>query len=294
MDLDELRAFVAVVEKGSLVAAAESLRFARATLRRRIDELEVRAGVRLLNRSDRGVTPTEAGALLAERARHLLKEAGGLLSAVREVAADEGGELHFVGPLGLPPRATAGVLKVLQQTMPKLHVRLRFAADPLAALVEGVDAAFYLGARSATGRWRSLDVATLQQRLFASRDWLETHGTPTSLEALKDLPVLRWEAPGEPTDQLLLRDGSALEVRPRVVSPDIHLLRQCALDSMGLAFVPDASLLTALGADALVPVLPKLVGRELPVRIAVPASLSELPRIRTVFEALRRFLGVPG
>ncbi|MGB5311463.1 MAG: LysR family transcriptional regulator, partial [Polyangiales bacterium] len=48
MNLDELRAFVAVSETGSIVAAARSLNFARATLRRRLDELEARAGVPLL------------------------------------------------------------------------------------------------------------------------------------------------------------------------------------------------------------------------------------------------------
>ncbi len=62
MNLDELRAFVAVAETGSIVAAARSLNFARATLRRRLDELEARAGLPLLYRTAQGVTLTEAGA----------------------------------------------------------------------------------------------------------------------------------------------------------------------------------------------------------------------------------------
>jgi DNA-binding transcriptional LysR family regulator len=292
MDLDELRAFVAVVEKGSLVAAASSLRFARATLRRRIDELEARAGVRLLNRSDRGVTPTEAGVLLAERARLILKDATGLLEAVREVAADPQGSLHVVVPVGLPPQATAALLKLVNQMLPRLRLHLTLAIDPLAALGDDVDLAFYFGARAATGRWRSLDVVTIEQQLMASPKWLEVHGVPKTLEALAHVPLLRWEEPGVDSNTLPLRDGSSLSLRPHVVSPDIYLLRQCALDSMGVAFVPEGSTIPSIGAEPLVPVLPDLVGRALPVRIAVPASHSELPRVRALFDLLQRFLSV--
>ncbi|WP_293262739.1 LysR family transcriptional regulator [Nannocystis sp.] len=69
------RAFIAVVETGSFLSAATSLNVARATLRRRVDALEARAGVPLLERSARGVVVTEAGALLATRGRHVLQEA---------------------------------------------------------------------------------------------------------------------------------------------------------------------------------------------------------------------------
>ncbi|MFI5302702.1 MAG: LysR family transcriptional regulator, partial [Polyangiales bacterium] len=104
MDFDALRAFVAVVDSGSLVSAARVLRMARATLRRRVDELEISAGVPLLHRSPTGVTPTEAGSVLAERGRTILQEASVLLSRVREVGDEPAGELRLVLPVGLPPQ----------------------------------------------------------------------------------------------------------------------------------------------------------------------------------------------
>ena len=73
MDLEELRSFLAVVETGSFLAAATNLGVARATLRRRVDALEARAGVPLLERTARGVTVTEAGSVLMARGRQVVK-----------------------------------------------------------------------------------------------------------------------------------------------------------------------------------------------------------------------------
>jgi DNA-binding transcriptional LysR family regulator len=135
-------------------------------------------------------------------------------------------------------------------------------------------------------------VVTISEGLFATPQWLAQHGPPKSLEALAKLPVLRWAEPGVDPNTLPLRAGGVMQIRPRIVSPDMHLLRQCALSSVGLAFVPDAASVPAVWSDGLVPVLPALVGADLPLRIAVPAALSELPRVRAVFEALRGFLNV--
>ena len=93
MDLEEFRAFIAVVETGSFLAAATNLNLARATLRRRVDALEARAGVPLLERSARGVVVTEAGSLLASRGRHVLQEASALIASVREIGREPVGVL---------------------------------------------------------------------------------------------------------------------------------------------------------------------------------------------------------
>ena len=63
MDLDELRVFIAIVDRGSFAAAAKALRFPLATLRRRFDELEARMGVKLLERDHNGASPTSAVAM---------------------------------------------------------------------------------------------------------------------------------------------------------------------------------------------------------------------------------------
>lgn len=77
-----------------------------------------------------------------------------------------------------------------------------------------------------------------------------------------------------------------------MISTDIHMLRQCAAAGMGIAFVPDAGFAESEGSvDRLVPVLADEIGRERPLRVVVPAALSEIPRIRVVLSEIRKFLG---
>ena len=75
----------------------------RATLRRRIDQLEARAGVHLVDRTRLGAPLTEAGKVLAARGRLMVNEASALLASVREAGSEPAGELRVLLPIGLPP-----------------------------------------------------------------------------------------------------------------------------------------------------------------------------------------------
>jgi DNA-binding transcriptional LysR family regulator len=88
--------------------------------------------------------------------------------------------------------------------------------------------------------------------------------------------------------------AAGARVAPFLVSTDIHLLRLCAAEGMGIAFLPDAGFPEPAGIrDSLVPVLPDEVGRERSIRVVVPAVLSEIPRIRAVLAEIRSVLRPP-
>ena len=291
MDLDELRAFVAVAETGSIVAAARSLGFARATLRRRLDELEARAGVPLLHRTAQGAFPTEAGAVLAARGRRILQEASALLSSVREVGAEPQGELQFVFPVGLPPDSVTTLLSALQHKYPGLRFRIRYSEDPLAGLLEDVDVAVHFGSRSPSGSWVSYELFRLRECLLASPEYLERNHVPETVEDLNAHPLLAWDGPDTDPKAWPTRAGTILRVAPQMISPDIHMLRRAAVAGMGIAFLPDPGIAEAEdSSDRLVSVLPDLIGRERSLHAVVPAVLSEIPRIRAVLNEIRAFV----
>jgi len=290
MDLDELRAFVAVAETGSIVAAARSLSFARATLRRRLDELEARAGVPLLHRTAQGAIPTEAGAVLAARGRTILQEANALLSSVREVGAEPRGELRFVFPIGLPPDSVTLLLASLQQKYPRLSFRIHYSEDPLAGLLEDVDVAFHFGRRHPPGSWVSYELFRVHECLLASPSYLKRHGMPRTAADLHAHVLLAWDGPDTDPTAWPTHEGTTLRVTPQMTSPDIHMLRRCAAAGMGIAFVPSAETPTREDSDdTLVSVLPQLIGRERPLQAVMPAVLSEIPRIRAVLNEIRAF-----
>lgn len=75
IDLEQLRIFVAVAERGGFTRAAESLYISHSTTSRAVSALEEHLGVRLLERTSRSLSLTQAGELLLERGRRLLSEA---------------------------------------------------------------------------------------------------------------------------------------------------------------------------------------------------------------------------
>jgi DNA-binding transcriptional LysR family regulator len=72
VDLEELRALLAVAETGSVLAASDRLKIPRATVRRRLDTLEARVGAPLVHRGPSGALLTEAGRSVATHARAIL------------------------------------------------------------------------------------------------------------------------------------------------------------------------------------------------------------------------------
>ncbi len=294
MDLEALRAFLAVVETGSFVAASTSLRWARATLRRRVDELEVMAGVPLLTRSGQGAKPTEAGRVLARRGREILSETSALLSSVREVGAQPTGLVRLALPVGLPPMLLQPMYATLRARHPGLRVSMRLSEDPVAELLDGVDVALCFGAYPPEGPWVTRELLRLPQRLLASRDYLEEHGAPADVASLAKHDVLWWSAPGETGTRLTLKRGGAHAVTPALLSADIHLLRGCASQGQGIAWAPDGEVPEDLPAgQQLVPVLEELVGATCSLRVVMPSALSDIPRIRAVLEVAEALLPAP-
>ncbi|MGZ3460964.1 MAG: LysR family transcriptional regulator, partial [Archangium sp.] len=130
MNLDELRAFLAVAETGSFFNAARRLKLSRATLRRRIDELEVRVGVPLLERTSLGASVTDAGALLAARGRLIVQEASTLLATISELGTAPSGLVRIMLPVGLPPHLLTPLFARVSSRYPRLNFRVRFGNDP--------------------------------------------------------------------------------------------------------------------------------------------------------------------
>ena len=107
MELEQIRAFLAVIEHGSVSRSSRALGLSRATVRRWLEELEASAGTALMIRTPFGIVPTVAGELLASKGRQLLHETEALVAALREVGHAPTGTVRIALPVGLPPRSTS-------------------------------------------------------------------------------------------------------------------------------------------------------------------------------------------
>ena len=291
MDLEELRAFIAVVEHGSILGASRALGVSRTTLRRHVDALEARAGVPLLSSARQGVEPTGAGHLLAQKGRTMIQEASALLASIREVGHEPSGTLRVVLPVGLPPHLLTPLFAGVRGAHPRLRFHTRFSDDPLAEALTDVDIAVHFGEDAPEGPWLSHVVMRVREWLVAARSYLDRRGAPQSISDLEQHDLFAWEAPGEDATVWRTLKGTSFTVAPVLIATDIHFIRSCCLAGLGIGLVPDAALPDpGVGADVLVPVLPAVVGRERPLRLSVPAALSEIPKIKMVIDRVRALL----
>ena len=291
MDLEELRAFLAIVQTGSFLAASSELGVSRGMLRRRVDALEARVGARLVERTPKGVMTTDAGAILASQGRRLVQSSSALLHAVREAAGEPAGELRICLVVGLPPHVLVPGLALLRSALPRVALHLRVEDDPLRTGLHDVDVAVCFGDEPPGDAWISHELLRMPVRLLAHPDYLRHRGTPRTVDELHEHALVSWSGPGIDPGKWPLRAGGVVDVRPSIVSNDAHALRQAAMGCIGIALLPDGRIPEPEGARALVPVLDGVVGRELALRLLVPALLAGSAKIGRLVAMAQGFVG---
>lgn len=291
MDLEELSAFLKVVDAGSFLGAADTLGVSRSTLRRRVGALEARAGVPLLESTSSGVVLTEAGRALRNRGKTMIEEASALIASVREVGQEPTGTLRIMLPVGLPPYLLTPFLSLLRARLPKLAIHARFSDNPLSQSIVDVDCFLHFANAAPTGPYLSYELMRPRQWLLASKEYLDKRGTPASIEDLHAHELFEWNAPGHEIGQWPTLQGATFRVTPTLVATDLHFLHRCCIEGMGIALLLDAMVADPRASNnAVVPVLPDVVGRELVMRLSVPKALAEVPKIRILLDLARQFL----
>lgn len=124
MELRQLRYFVVACEAGSLLKASGRLHVAQPALGQQISALEHELGARLLDRSSRGVVPTEAGRIFLEHARVVLADAERARLAVREAADVPSGEVALGLTTTVALAATMPILSACREQLPQVRLKI--------------------------------------------------------------------------------------------------------------------------------------------------------------------------
>jgi len=283
MDLEETRAFLAVVENGSFKAAAESVRQPRATLRRRVEALEARAGVALLERSRTGVVPTAAGDLLARQGRVMLRETTALLGALRELGEEPCGDICVGVPTTAPIATIAQIAADFHARFPHTRLHLHVCDDAIAELGARVDAALTFANDMPNGRWRKRALARINLGLRASRAYLQRHGLPQTVDALDGHELLALAAPGGP-QRWPNHDGGSFAIEPSMTTTTPEMLETLTKLGCGIALLPESVDDADQDDEPLLPVLEGVVGCRRELFVVAPEVSADTPKIRAFVE----------
>lgn len=254
--LASLRLFARVVERGTISAAGRSLGMSTTAASRRLQELELSLQARLLNRTTRTVSPTEAGRRLYERLCPLLD---GLEAALRQA-----GDLHGQpsGVLRVVARRSFGILHVapaiasFRRAYPRVEIELTLTEAMDLAPTGGIDLVIRLG-RPAEKSLAAMRLATAQRMLCASPAYFARIPPPAGPDDLGRHDCLCYRRDHEPATWVFETDEGRREVTVAgpLRSNSGEVLRRAALDGLGLALLPEWMVAGDRAAGLLVPCL---------------------------------------
>lgn len=289
IDWEDQRAFLAVLEGGSLSAAARHLGVAQPTVRARVEALEQALGTTLFTRSVRGLTPTAQARTLGAAAR-AMAHASDAFARLASAAMDAPAGVvrlsvsDFVGVAVLP-----AMLAPLRLSHPDLLVELVLSNSTADLLEQEVDIAVRMHPPQQAALVAA-KVPSVPLGLFAHRDYLARRGVPATLA---DLAIHDMIGPDRaPSDLALARHVFPDLDRGRfVVRTDSHPAQLAAIHAgLGIGVVQRP---VALADPSLRAVLPDLVVATLDTWIVTHENLRALPRVATLFDHLvamfRRF-----
>ena len=183
--LREMEIFVRVVDAGSFSSAARDLKIGQPAISKTIASVEERLGVRLLVRSTRRLTPTEAGVAFYERALRAITEADEADAAARGVAASLEGRLRIAVAVTFSRIHLVPRLAEFLDAHPRLELELVMDDRPRDLVAENIDAALRLGALTDSSL-RARKLAQSERLVVASPAYLASRGTPATPGDLPD------------------------------------------------------------------------------------------------------------
>lgn len=236
-----LRAFVEVAEAGGFSSAARRLDLATSSVMRSVDSLEKELGAVLLNRTTRQVTLSDAGTAYYAKAKKLLEDLADADASVSDRSGEPSGPLRVSVPVAFGSRRIAPSLTVFLQKYPKLELDVKLSDAFVDLVSERIDVAIRLGEVAAMADVVSKRVGIFTRYLVASSEYLDRAGYPASPDELIDHECLRFTYTTEPQVWTFSRDKEEkrVPVTGRLKANSSEVLREAALDGMGIALLPD-------------------------------------------------------
>ena len=189
--LKALQAFIAIVDLGSLTAAADALDSSLPAVVRLLAALESQLGVRLLNRTTRRLSLTDDGRQYLERARRIVADLDDADRLLRAQRAEPSGSLSVTAPVLFGQYHVAPAITRLLQRHPLMHVNLVLLDRVVNLVEEGLDVGVRIGhLQDSTLVART--IGTMRRVVVASPAFLRKHGTPSHPRELPAAPCVRF------------------------------------------------------------------------------------------------------
>jgi DNA-binding transcriptional LysR family regulator len=294
-DIADLRAFCAVVDQGSITAAARTLGETKGSVSRRLTRLERSVGVTLLRRSPRLVQPTEPGAAYRMRVGRVLELLDEASAELQHTSEQPHGHLRVTAPYDLAIGVFAPHFAEFSRRYPEISLELLLTDAMLDFDAHQIDIAL----RAATSLQDSTLIARklvdVQGGLFASPGYLAEKGTPMKPSELERHRLLAVHAPRGVATFSMRKVGSRREHRVRmraaISATDYGFSRSAAVEGAGIAILPTLVAASDVEAGRLVRVFVDYVLFEAATFLVYPTARFLPGKVRVFRDFMMRAFG---
>jgi DNA-binding transcriptional LysR family regulator len=283
--LDAMQAFVAVAELRGFAPAARKLKLSPSGVTRLIAALEDRLGARLLQRTTRSVTLTDAGTRYLERAKRILADVEEAEHAAESERTRPSGRLIVSAPVGFGRLHVSPVMTAYLNRYSDVSGVLRLEDRMVNLVDDGVDLAVRIG-DLADSSLVARQVGTMRRIVVASPAYLKAHGEPKRPEAIASHQTVQFGATAAAADWRFLEDGRdvRLNIAPRLVTNSADAAIQYAEAGGGLTRVLAYQARDAIKRGALKIVLQKFELPSFPIHIVYPTSRLLSAKVRAFID----------
>lgn len=290
--LKRMAIFATVVERGSMVAAADVLGMTASAVSQQIRKLEDSTQVSLLHRTTRKLTLSEAGATFYESCAQVLALAQQAEQRLAELRDAPVGELRIAAPVGFSGRPISAALAPLLQAHSGLSLKLFFQDEQIDLVEQRIDLAIRVGHQDDSSLV-ARHIGDARMLLCASAGYLARRRPivrPDDLVGQDWLTLNR----GAPNTLLTLQHASGevqkLRIESRVGCNNILAVRHFTLAGMGISLQPEQEIREELTDGRLRVLLPDWHLPTFGIYLVTPRSDAQPAKVRYAIEALRRHL----
>ena len=290
--LDAMEIFAEVVETEGFSAAARSLGVSKSAVSKQVGRLEDSLGVRLLNRTTRRLSLTEAGATFYAACRRVLDEAEAAERAVSNLSAAPRGLLKLNAPMSFGFLHLAGAIPQFHARFPQITLDAAMNDRFVDLVEEGYDVALRIGdLRDSSLIARR--VAPCRTVTCASPDYLARRGRPEKPEDLRDHDCLLYANMAQPREWPLLGPAGLQKVKVEgpLLANNGDVLCGAALGGMGIARLPTFIVGRHLREGRLEAVLPGFPVPEQGIHAVYPHSRNLSVKVRVFVDFLAERFG---
>lgn len=295
LDLNALRVFERVADLRSFAAAARSLGMPKSSVSRAVARLEAELATRLLQRSTREVTPTQAGEAVRERCRDILGSVAEARDYLASMGAAPRGKLKVTSGVGFGINILSDVLATFVDRYPDVDVTLDLTSRHEDLIAESVDVAVRLGPMEDSGLVTTR-LGTMRRYLCAAPAYLERRPVPRSIDDLNEMDAIEMPAPdGRNRSWTFTRGERTVKVDPRIriCVNEALTIHRLVVRGAGAGIISGYLCAPDIAAGRLVQLLPDWAPPPVDVSLVFPSRSEVAPSVRA-FADLMKAASVPG